>query len=248
MPSPAIAPYASRVSEYVRGRPEYPLAALAELPPADTIIELGAGTGKFTELLASTGKRILVVEPLPEMAARIPVGGLANVEVKIGTAEAIPLPSHAAGLVCCATSFHWFDYERATGEIIRVLERGGALALLWNMRDVRVPWVAAFSALLESYASEQLPRQAHGKWRAIFDDTRFEHQKSWSLPFTQQMPASGIVDRALSASVIAKLPPDELKIARAKVQGIIDNEPLLAGRGLVEFPYVTELYVFRVRS
>jgi len=243
MATSTAAGYSNRVSEYVSGRPEYPVALLADLPQSDTIIDLGAGTGKFTELLALSGKHILAVEPIVEMAARIPVERLATVEVLIGSAERIPAPGRVAGLVCCATAFHWFDCEKAAREIFRVLKPNGALALIWNVRDERVPWVAAFSRIMDGYAGDT-PRQSTGKWRVIFDDARFRHLESKSYPFSQSIWPSGIMDRALSTSFIAVLPSEEQDRVRTAVDSIIQNDPALIGHHIVAFPYVTELHLF----
>jgi hypothetical protein len=126
---------------------------------------------------------------------------------------------------------------------LRVLEPGGSLALIWNVRDDRELWVAAFSSIMDNYAGDT-PRQSTGKWRTIFDDARFQHVGSKNYPFSQPMPIKGIVDRALSTSFIAVLPRDEQDLVRGKIERMIESHPALIGRDMVAFPYVTEMHLF----
>ena len=244
MSSNAFQSYAEKVDAYASGRPEYPAALLAELPTAEFAIDLGAGTGIFTEFLALKAKKVLALEPVAKMAQRIPVDRVPNIEVAIGGAELIPAGDGTADLVTAATAFHWFQYEKATAEIVRVLKPDGALALIWNVRDGRLPWIAKFDAVMDRYRGDT-PHQSTGKWRRIFDDPRFRHQTSKSYGYIQPVPTSGIVDRALSTSFIAALPPTEQGNVRQQIERIIAQEPTLAGQPQVAFPYVAELYLFR---
>ena len=58
------------------------------------------------------------------------------------------------------------------------------------------------------------------------------------------MPATGIVDRALSTSFITVLSGGVQKILRTKIESLIERDALLSDRDVIEFPYVTELHLF----
>ena len=239
--------YAGRVEAYVTGRPEYPAAMLRELPEVDRAIDVGAGTGLSTAFIAPKARRVLAVEPIVAMARRIPRDRMENVGVVVARAEAIPAGDGAAGLIFCGTAFHWFDYAAAMAEFARLLEGGGVLALAWNVRDASVPWVARFDAVMDDYAGDT-PRQSTGQWRRIFEDARFAAVASRTWPYAQPMATSGIVDRALSTSFIAALSAAEQDVVRARIQAIIDSEPVLAGQSETNFPYVCELHLFRATA
>jgi ubiquinone/menaquinone biosynthesis C-methylase UbiE len=82
---------------YERGRPSYPAKALSwmadRLPmgPGRTVVDLAAGTGKFTRLLGPLGGRIIAVEPVAGMRATL-AAQVAGVEILDGTAESMPSP------------------------------------------------------------------------------------------------------------------------------------------------------------
>ncbi len=77
---------------YERARPTYPGAALDWLLPdgARRVLDLGAGTGKFTRLLAERGLDVVAVEPSEGMRG-VFARALPGVEVLAGSGERIPL-------------------------------------------------------------------------------------------------------------------------------------------------------------
>jgi SAM-dependent methyltransferase len=133
-------------------RPSYPPEAvrwmLGEAPLR--VVDLGAGTGIFSRLVASLGHNVTAVEPDVGMRARLAAAS-PGVTVLEGSGEAIPLPEASADAVVAAQAFHWFDNENAHREIVRVLEPGGVFSPIWNIRDESVPWVTALThaAMLE---------------------------------------------------------------------------------------------------
>lgn len=69
----------------------------------------------------------------------------------------------------------------------------------------------------------------------------FRHLASGSYPFSQPMPLTGIVDRALSTSFVAALPKDEQDRVRPQVESLIESDSLPADHAVIEFPYVAEM-------
>ena len=149
------ASFAHVADAYDRARPGYPLEAARWLvgTRASTVVELGAGTGKLTDRLLELGHDVLATDPLQEMLDHL-VERRPDVRVAQASAEQIPAATRSVDTVVAAQAFHWFDHPVALKEIARVLKPEGRVALVWNERDERVPWVRKLSALLGEPADD----------------------------------------------------------------------------------------------
>lgn len=242
--------FAAGAAAYAQGRPDYPaelagwLAGDLGLGPGKAALDLGAGTGKFTAVLARTAASVIAVEPVPAMLERLTQGN-PGVDARLGNASAIPLADGSVDAVLCAQSFHWFASHEALAEIHRVLKPGGTLGLIWNMRDERVGWVAALTGIMAPYEGDT-PRYHSGAWRRLFPADGFGPLQERHFPHGHTGPAERvIVDRILSVSFIAALPPDERERVAQRIRDLIAATPELAGRDEVTFPYETAAFLCR---
>lgn len=92
------------------------------------VIEVGAGTGKLTKILADEfNLNINAVEPNDNMREE----GIKftqnskNVVWHEGTGEKTNMPSESADWVIMASSFHWTDHKKSLPEFSRILNGGG---------------------------------------------------------------------------------------------------------------------------
>ena len=236
--------FAAGAANYVSGRPEYPpeietwLNEELGLDSGKTVLDLGAGTGKFSRSLLATGAKVIAVEPVPAMLEQL-VRQYPEVEPRSGTAEAIPLGDASVDAVVCAQCFHWFATPEALHEIHRVLKPGSALGLVWNVRDNSVEWVAALTRIMKPLEGDT-PRYHSQKWRAVFPAEGFGPLREKRFPNRHTAdPDQVIVDRILSVSFIAALPSDEQERVKAELRKVISTSPELAGKSEVTFPYET---------
>ncbi|WP_332846797.1 class I SAM-dependent methyltransferase [Pseudomonas lactucae] len=242
--------FSTQAGTYAQGRPDYPrqlsgwLTQTLAVDANSTVIDLGAGTGKFTRLLSTLAPTLIAVEPVAAMGAQL-TRLLPDVRLVDGTAESMPLPTASADAVVCAQAFHWFSTRAALAEIHRVLKPQGRLGLVWNVRDESVGWVAAITEIITPYEGDT-PRFHTGRWRETFTGEYFSDPEVTCFAYQHVgSPREVIMDRFLSVSFIAALPDAEKATVTAQLQTLIDTHPDLRGRDTVAFPYQTQAYCCR---
>ena len=233
---------------YERARPEYPRESIEALwdrlglGPASVVLDLAAGTGKLTRALRTYREaRVIAVEPSEGMRAEF-VRAVPGVPILEGTAESIPLGRRSVDAVVVGQAFHWFDATATLRELSRVLREGGGIALLWNLRDEAVPWVARFGALLQAERPDpSVPSVRDRGWVPAFGGgSGFAPLKMEEFRMVQMLTVEGLVERALSVSYIARLSP-EAKLRVAEEVRTLAQQEFPGGRP-IPLPYRTELH------
>ena len=239
--------FQSASDAYERGRPEYPQEAVTAfqqalgITPQSFLVDLGAGTGKFTRLLVDSQARILGIEPVEAMREKF-ASILPQIDILSGTAESMPLADQSVDVLVVAQAFHWFNGPVALAEIHRVLKKGGRLGLIWNARDESVDWFRQLTMIYDEYENGA-PQYRHGRWKAAFETTQlFTQLKAAHFPYRQRGNVQTVVDRILSISFIAALPPEIQAQVEQRVRNLLETHPLTRNRLEFEIPYQTDIF------
>jgi len=263
--------YEKEAATYERGRPDYSIIAIeyliSHLPihANMTIVELGAGTGKFTRLLHSIIRdsypalaptiRIIATEPVQAMRQQFSKI-LPDIQILNAPAENLPFGNNSVDIVIAAQAFHWFDPIQTCLEMMRILKKStGKLALIWNRRDGTAGTLHGdVSALMDEYEENdelKTPRYRHGSWKRVFQYPQCGFR--WPLveknfEYVQRGGKQMIIDRAMSVSFIAALAKEEKDIFRKKLDAIVDKYSKNNPSYDYHIVYLTEVFTTNVLS
>src|SRR5438094_4134 len=121
---------------YVPGRSWRALShALITLVPQLTIVDLGAGEGTLSQLLAKNARKVIAVDNSPKMvefgAQLAKKHGIKNLEYRLGDIEDPPIAKNSVDLAVLSQALHHAIHpERAIAEAHAILKRGGRLVIL----------------------------------------------------------------------------------------------------------------------
>ena len=220
---------------YEQGRPDYPDAALDLVPVADSaaVLDLAAGTGKLTRVLARRYRRVVAVEPLAEMRAIVAREAPAA-EALNGRAEAIPLADAEVDAVFVAQAIHWFATDLAITEIARVLRPGGVFAIVRNelADEAAAPVPEAYRERLRTSFPDRT--EAPEDWRDVVARGPFGELIDGTVEHEQVSDRDAVLAFASSLSVIAHKPAAERRRLLDELGSVLPD-------GVYRFPMRTDV-------
>ena len=250
----AASGFDAQADAYERARPSYPPDAVAwfvehlRIGPGARVLDLAAGTGKFTRLLLPFGADLVADEPVEGMVRNLRAT-VPGVPLLSSTAEALPFVRGSLDAVTVAQAFHWFDADTAFSELHRVLRSGGRVGLVWNARDRTIDWVNEVWAIMDR-VEKRAPWREHERWSesALGDRSGFGPLHEATFRHEHTLSPDAVVFRVQSVSHVAVLPPDEQERVLDEVRTLLASHPETRGRDVVAMPYRVDAYWCEARS
>ncbi len=229
--------------EYDRLRPGPSGEALDWLIPEGTsyVLEIGAGTGILTRLLAERVPNVTAVEPDERMRGVL-VAGDARVEVLAGHAEELPASTSSYDVVIASSAWHWVDEERAVPEVARVLRPAGRLSLVWSGPDRSVDWMRSLWAGGIVFEPEEQAdvdsrrRQRHAVNVDIGGQSPFLQPETALFRWIRPMTKADLIALATTYSSVIAMDEATRRRHLSSMAEFLDSLPAFVGTDVVDVP------------
>lgn len=118
---------------------------------AGRAIDLGAGTGLFTDQLVAAGWDVVAVDPAAHML-HILAKHHPNVTTVVSSVEELDTTAwqNQADLVVCAQAWHWVDTAQGCQKVSELLTPGGTFAVVHHQIDTSSDWVLRLCRIMHS--------------------------------------------------------------------------------------------------
>lgn len=153
------------------------------------ILEVAAGTGKFTRNLVNHGwgskDNLIAVEPSKGMLETFQKNfpNIPKQNIHNSSSYNLPLSDNSVDSIVIAQGFHWFADEASLKELHRVLKPNGTLGLIWNgdcsskVQDVSIDKTKFYNSD-STYYSEFIKNNSYSSAFDLFED--YFNKQPWS--------------------------------------------------------------------
>jgi len=236
--------FSSRVENYIKYRPSYPLEIIEFLKGKKVLVEdtviadIGSGTGILARVFLDKGNQVYGVEPNKDMreAAEKTLQGYTNFTSLEGAAESTGLEENCADLITAGQAFHWFDVEESKREFKRILKPNGNVALIWNNRGKAG---AGFNSSYENFILKYGIDYKEVRKNERNVDIFFNYQKESFYNF-QDLDFTSFRGRVLSSSYIPLVDNPIFPKMILELEGLFNQHQR---DGIIRIEYDTEIYL-----
>jgi len=239
--------FSSRVENYIKYRPSYPLEIIEFLKgkkilAEDSVIaDIGSGTGILTRLFLDNGNQAYGIEPNKDMrkAAEKFLQKYTNFTSLDGSAESTGLEENCIDLITAGQAFHWFDVKKSKREFKRILKPNGNIALIWNNRGkAGGGFNSSYENFILKYGVDY--REVRKNERNV--DLFFNFQKEIFYNF-QELDFTSFKGRVLSSSYIPLANNPTFPKMILELEDLFNKNQR---NGFIRIEYDTEIYLGNV--
>ena len=183
--------FTGRAQAYVKARPGYPDEAMEYIyklaPPNAVFADIGAGTGKFTKLLARYGNEIFAVEPNADMREQlvITLALFSNTKIFDGTAETTKLPDKSVDVITVAQALNHLDLETFRLECKRIGKPNFTVISLHNHTPNKIASISQYKKSIGTFFSNPIVREFPNTVYFTRDKWLLYHQSMSGVPMTE---------------------------------------------------------------
>jgi len=121
-------------------------------------LDIGCGTGNYTDALQHQGFQFIGIDPSNEMLAKAKLKNQ-QIEWRIGSSEKTGLEENSIdGIIACLTIHHWPDLELAFTELNRLLKPKGPLVIFTSTpKQMKGYWLNHYFPEMLKDSMSQMP-------------------------------------------------------------------------------------------